>query len=209
MSGGTSLTYISLSTYSFGVIVWQILEWRLPFDCDDSDLSSEETLSVRERLRDGQLPWGENEMKDDERSELKPIILECWQAENLRLPSSYVAQRLGHVFTRYRSRSETPFSTSFPERQLARLSQIRNQTMHVVKLARNEKAKLPQDNQISNDDVRFLLESLQAQFNPVTSFLLGAAIWWQLTPFDGWDDDFQEAYDLQLDGILPALFLHF
>jgi hypothetical protein len=59
---------------------------------------------------------------------------------------------------------------------------------------------------LSVPDFQCLMQNNVEEFNPVTSFLIGAAIWWELSDFNEWKDDFVEAYDLRPQG---SVFLPF
>jgi hypothetical protein len=156
--------------------------------------------SIRQQLKVGKLPFGSPERVEDEWCEVVfKFVLQCWQTvPTLRPPSANVAQQLGQVYTRYCASPGVPISLSTPLYDVGNLNIISQRCMQRIEAAR--KPKVGQGiEKLGAADFQVLVDSTRKEFNPVTHFLVGAAIWWQLSEFNRWDDEFMEAHDLQPD----------
>lgn len=208
MFGGT-LAEASLCirlTKSLGVIVWQCLTGLLPFEKSSKEAEVNESReSISCLLSQGQLPWLSNKMDEAAWGGVIPVILSCWRSQpSLRPPPAFVAQRLLDILTEgciLPNFSVRP-SLSADSQKIERIS---GECWAIIQKVRKSKGIREDRDKLAGNEFHFLLRSSREAFDPVISFLVGAAIWWEVSDFKEWDDDLSEAHDMKPDGMSPLL----
>ena len=170
---------------SLGVVIWECVDRSFPFG---ADVSSEKD-SIRTKLAAKELPW---KIEDNKHgwSDVQNIVQSCWNWRPvLRPPASYVAQRLLDYYTRRSVNAQLPayevekeIEDTFYDRILAK-----REGKHV--------------DAIPMTHARRLKTSIDMQNNPRYSFLLGAAIWWELVDAREFSDSISDERQLECNGV--------
>jgi hypothetical protein len=170
-------------------------------------ITAQTEVAIRQQLSDGHYPWGIEELKELEGCE--SIIQACLQqVPALRPPAAFVAQQLLGVYTQHCISPELSISGS-PSRDSEELQGIKARCWELIQQARKSKGDETGRGKLSSTDFQALLVSTRKEFDPITSFLVGAGIWWQVSEFDEWDDDLVEAYDVDSKGLSFSLTMFF
>jgi hypothetical protein len=148
-----------------------------PFSIHPADASSSTTIdTIKRKLAEGILPWGDdaNQGWDD----VYTIVRGCWNSTpSLRPPAAYVAQALLDLYARRSITNKPSPADEIPEA-------VKNSVFQMIvsKRAHLSATSVPRD-------VALMLErSVATRNDPRSSFLLGAAIWWDLVPVDMFND---------------------
>jgi len=185
---------------SLGIVLWQCLTWDFPFQLRAEAIQEDRINEFRQQFRE-QLPWGDHSMNEAEWGECVSIISQCWETTpTLRPSSARLAQQLVGVYTRLCARSAEPLASSSPLLPNGDLPAIRKRCWELVEFTRKQKNPPSSKEKLSTIDFRILLEKTEGEFDPLSSFLVGAAIWQQVMDFNDWDDEYVHAYDLSSDG---------
>lgn len=127
---------------------------------------------------------------------VEPIVQGCWSNKpKLRSPAAYVEQLLLDLYAR---RSVKDFSSP-----TAKVSEEVKSKVHKQIGAR--RAKMP-GQALSRDDVLMLQNAVNAYNDPVSSSLLGAAIWRGLVPLDFLNSESESTESLSLQLPLEGRF---
>lgn len=160
-----------------------------------------ENSKIREQLKRGQQPWGSNKMSGTDWGEVASIIQECWNPiPTLRPPAIFIAQRLLDVYTQHCASPDIPLANSSPSQDHEKLRDAKTRCQTLVQHIRSSKTKNTSLDKLTVVDFQILLESNQEIFDPITSYLIGAAIWWNICDLSDLTDEFTEAYDMRPEG---------
>ena len=158
---------------SLGVVIWELIVGTFPISTAPTNITSDEDESViRQNLASGRLPWT---VKDNIQGwdDVYTIVHSCWNSRpTMRPPAPYVAQTLLDFYTRRSLGSTTSIYEVPGEVQGSIFEKIRSKR-------KNPHATVTS---ISDDDALKLKRSVDEYGDPHNSFLLGAAIWWELVP---------------------------
>jgi hypothetical protein len=128
--------------------------------------------AIRKQLADGVLPWTNGAPTHD--VDVYTIVQGCWNPiPELRPQAAYIAQRLLDLFAR---RSVTDELSPVAEV----LEEVKNSVFQKIEAKRNRN---PTD-AVPSDHASMLHDAVTTRNDPVSSSLLGAAIWWELVPMD-------------------------
>lgn len=192
--------------WNLGTIIWQCIFGHSPYGISNEVLPSAEGYfndlgKIEEAMKQGSLPGAFEE--GYEALELSDIIRRCWKKDPILRPTAAtVAQDLLYIKTRL------SFSIAAQEsddgRSLATLPRVEESqagAWKAIKEARelNKNSLIPVQPNLKSaaSDFNLLLNEDDEQ-GPVTSFVLGAMIFWNLT------DDFQWQ-DIYGDTVFPSL----
>ena len=168
---------------SLGVVIWECCVGTFPFSVAPTDIASRKDKSViRQKLASGMLPWtveADRKGWDD----VYTIVHSCWNSHpTLRPPASYVAQTLLDFYTQ-RSLGAPSLIDEVP-------SEVQGSIFEKICSKRNDFHATVTD--ISIEAALRLKRSVDKYSNPSNSFLLGAAIWWELVPVEIFTDSFSD-----------------
>ncbi|TDL17277.1 hypothetical protein BD410DRAFT_843728 [Rickenella mellea] len=140
---------------------------------------------IRQRLADGSLPWGDQQ-REDGSDDIYAIVGECWNASPALRPSaSYVAQTLLEIVARHTAKT--------PERDPIVSPEHKQRVLEVIRASRDGK----RGEHIAMGSVVALRRSVERDMDPVSSFLLGAAIWYELPPGGVHEYEDPESFSIQ------------
>jgi len=146
-------------------------------------------------------------MEEDEWGYLVNLLRGCWQKNpKLRPSAAFIAQKLLDVLTQYAAAPESTISESSPATQQTQLVAIKQKCFELIQQKRDKKN--PIEPRLTTEEFGDLVRSNHEEFDPIGSFLIGAVIWWKLSDFDEWDDDYSETYDFGPEGSNPSLILY-
>ena len=176
-----SCTYVMAT--SLGVVIWECIVGTFPFSAAPTDIASKEDKRViKQKLASGMLPWtvgADRQGWDDVYS----IVLSCWNSRpTLRPRTPYVAQTLLDFLTQ-RSLGAPSSIDEVP-------GEVQGSIFEKICSKRNGFHATVAD--ISIDDALRLKRSVDKYSEPRNSFLLGAAVWWELVPVEVFADSFSE-----------------
>ena len=178
---------------------------KFPFDGTDSETAKmdQKKIEIRQSIHQGLLPWGSTAVEEAEWGSMVDLLRNCWQmSPKLRPPASFVAQKLLDILTQYAAAPNSKISESSPAAQQTQLIAIKQKCLEMIQQKREKKESvLPR---LVNEQFGVLVTSNRQEFDPVCSFLIGAMIWWKLSDFDEWDDDYSEAFDLAPESSNPG-----
>lgn len=198
--GGKISIFSRIDNFSLGVIIWQCVSGEFPFNATEA-VGKERRLSIRKQLSEGMLPWGSEKPSDIEWAEVVPIITNCWRrTPTLRPPPAFVAEQILAIYTRFSALPASEQESAPLDKESVEI--IINRCSEMVQKARNGETDMEK---LTDAEFRVLLQRNQQAFDPVTSFLLGAAIWWQVSKFNDWNDDLSEAYGMHPQSESPWL----
>jgi len=168
---------------SLGVVIWECSVGTFPFSAAPSDVASKEgKRSIRTKLAGGTLPWtvgADRQGWDD----VYTIVHSCWNSRpTLRPPAPYVAQTLLDFYTQ-RSLGAPSSIGEVP-------GEVQNSIFEKICFKRNSVHATVTD--ISIEDALKLKRSVDKYSDPRNSFLLGAAVWWELVPVEVFTDSFSD-----------------
>lgn len=200
MSGGefsptVSDVHISLQQ-SLGTIVWECFVGGFPFSTPPP--AAEDKSHIRRKLAEGALPWdidGSQEM-----DHIYSIVRDCWNANpTLRPSAAFVSQTLLDIVVR----ELVPASPAIfiPHNTLYAIKE------RVLEGIKGKKEGTTQLLPIVPDDVRILRQSADLGIDPVSSYLLGAAILCGLIPAHLYDQVVDEYTSIEPhpEGMVPAI----
>lgn len=168
---------------SLGVVIWECCVGTFPFSIAPTDIASRKDKSViRQKLASGILPWtigADRQGWDD----VYTIVHSCWNSRStLRPPAPYVAQTLLDFYTQ-RSLGAPSLIDEVP-------SEVQGSIFEKICSKRNGFHATVTD--ISIEDALRLKRSVDKYSDPRNSFLLGAAVWWELVPVEIFADSFSD-----------------
>jgi hypothetical protein len=168
---------------SLGVVIWECIVGTFPFSAAPTDTASREDKSVvREKLASGMLPWtvgADRQGWDD----VYTIVHSCWNSRpTLRPPAPYVAETLLEFYTQ-RSLGAQSSIDEVP-------SEVQDSIFE--KIYSKRKGSHATVNNISIEAALRLKRSVDKYSDPRSSFLLGAAVWWELVPVELFTDSFSD-----------------
>lgn len=164
-------------------------------------IEEHEKSDIREQLKSGQQPWGSNRMSGIDWGDVASIIQECCNPiPTLRPPAIFIAQRLLDVYTQHCASSDIPLASSSSSQDHEKLRDAKTRCQALVQHIRTSKTKNAGLDKLSVVDFQILLEGNQEIFDPITSYLIGAAIWWNICDLSDLTDELTEAYDMRPEG---------
>jgi hypothetical protein len=178
---------------------------QLPFGKTAADVQDNEPASeIRDQLR-CQLPWLSHPMEANPSGGLISVILSCWRRQpHLRPPAAFVSQQLLDILTQEYV-PPVPAALLPDSTDNGKIDNISNVCWNLIQKARKSHGIESIRVALPADDFALLLQKNQQTYDPVISFLLGAAIWWKISEFNEWNDDLSEATDMHPD-CSPLLF---
>jgi len=168
---------------SLGVVIWECSVGTFPFSAAPTDVASNESKrAIQRKLASGTLPWtvgADRQGWDD----VYTIVHSCWNSRPaLRPPAPYVAQTLLDFYTQ-RSLGAPSSIDEVP-------GVVQGSIFEKICFKRNGVHTTVTD--ISYEDALKLKRSVDKYSDPRNSFLLGAAIWWELVPVEVFADSFSD-----------------
>lgn len=151
-----------LTIYSVGIIIWACVSNSIPFNYQDENAETN-IKAVRKAIAENKMPWSSVPHNLIPRKILQLVASCCNPRPKLRPSATEVASALWDVMIL--PPLEMSLATSAEEETKARVSDILDQ---------GRKSALF----ISQEDEQ-VLRSLEAQQDPVASYLLGLAIWFK------------------------------
>jgi hypothetical protein len=179
--------------------MWQCISAQVPYSLEDVILKdTTECEAIRKQLRDSYLP-GQLE-EDGDASRFMDIIRQCWRRDPMyRTTADTVARTLQELCASVvlqTSGIEKSLMEDVENRRSAvdgdldRIQQGALQAVQEARLLNKDAAKLLQStSRIKSEDFRVLFDQADSS-NPVASFIIGAALWWNIADFP-----FEEAGD--------------
>ena len=180
--------------HSLGTIVWECIVGTFPFSTPPP--APEDKTPIRKRLAEGILPWDISPRQ--EADQIYPIIRDCWNANPVLRPSAaFVAQTILDIVVR----DLVPGSpaTVVPHNIL---HGIKERVLEAIRTKKEGKKHEP----IIPDDARTLRQSADLSVDPVSSYLLGAAILYGLIPMHEQDDVEDFSIELHPEGTESSYF---
>ena len=168
---------------SLGVVIWECCVGTFPFSVAPTDIASREDKSViRQKLASGMLPWTVGAYRQGW-DDVYTIVHSCWNSRpTLRPPAPYVAQTLLDLYTQ-RSLGAPSLIDEVP-------GEVQGSIFEKICSKRNDFHATVTD--ISIEAALRLKRSVDKYSDPRNSFLLGAAVWWELVPVEIFADSFSE-----------------
>lgn len=178
---------------SLGIVLWQCLTGQFPYGVAEEVLKdTEECRIIRESLSHEELPGTIDDY--EEAPGLADIIRQCWTRDPMLRPTaSAVALRLIDVTAHLAVAESNLVSADMQSSAAARntldvlenrqIATIQKRTLDIIRDARhvnkNSTDLVQSTARIDLNDFNMLLED---GTDPLTSFLLGAAFWWNVNP---------------------------
>ena len=174
--------------HSLGTIVWECIVGTFPFSTPPP--APEDKSPIRKRLAEGILPWDISH--GQEADQIYPIIRDCWSANPVLRPSAaFVAQTILDIVVRDLVPGSS--ATVVPH---GILYAIKERVLEQIGYKKVGKKHEP----ITPDDARMLRQSADLSIDPVSSYLLGAAILYGLIPMHEQDDVEYASIELHPEG---------
>jgi hypothetical protein len=144
-----------------------------PFSTSPTRLSEDQVTTISQQLANGVLPWTSDAPIND--VDVYAIVRGCWNLiPQLRPPAGYTAQRLLDLVARCSVSSDKASSiVEVP-------AEVKDLVFQKIEARRK---KGPVD-AVYSYHASMLHDAVIAQNDPLSSALLGAAIWWELAPMD-------------------------
>jgi hypothetical protein len=153
-------------------LIWELLTGTFPFSAHPADIdSSEKKDPIRVQLSKGARPWNDDGSKQGWEDVYK-IMRDCWDPNPVLCPpASYVAQTLLDIYARRSLGSDSLTIEEVPQ-------EVKDSTFKKIVAKRYNKPAT----ELSGDVILMLHRSVTTTNDPLSSFLMGAAIWWDLVP---------------------------
>ena len=154
-------------------MIWECSVGTFPFSAAPTDITSKEDMSViRQNLASGMLPWtvgADTQGWDD----VYTIVHSCWNlCPTLRPPAPYVAQTLLDFYTQR--------SLGAPSSIYEVPAEVQDFIFEKICSKRKPNGFRDTVTNISDEDALRLKRSVDKYSDPRNSFLLGAAVWYEL-----------------------------
>ena len=165
-------------------MIWECTFGGFPFSTAPADIASKKGESdIQEKLASGMLPWTVEADSADKQGwdDVFTIVDSCWNSRpTLRPPASYVALTLLDFYAQ-RSLDATSSIYKVP-------GEVQDSIFEKI----HSKRKRATVTNISDEDALRLKRSVDEDKDPRNSFLLGAAVWYELVRVEVFADSFSD-----------------
>lgn len=157
---------------SLGVLIWQWVTRTFPFSTSPSSLPEKQEI-IQKQLADGDFTWAEG-VQAHNMGDVYATVRGCWNlTPELRPQAAYIAQRLLDLYARCLTNDHSSSTTELSE-------EVKDSVLRRIEAKRKHHSAEP----VPSHYVSMLHDAVTARNDPLSSFLLGAAIWWELVSTD-------------------------